>query len=267
MSDRPVLSTQEGSIATLTLNRAGKRNAISREVLTALEEALAGVRDDPLVRVIVLRGAGPMFSSGIDHTLLMEVFTASQEAPFRHLHGDLHRLVDQMVKVEKPIVAVLHGAAVGMGLELALAADFRVAAADCVLGLPEVAFGIIPDVGGTTRLTHLLGPHRAKDLILTGELVPAGDARASGICTRVVAPEALEDTTRALVDRLAEHPPAAVGLGKILVDQVVDVDRATALKLEGVYQSILLQRPDLSDHFGPALAFIQGQLKGARRSA
>lgn len=265
MSEPLAPVSRAGGVATLTLNRPEKRNAIDRALLLALEAALSEVRDDPEVRAVVLRGAGSMFSSGIDHTLLMEAFTQAQTTPFRHIHGDLQRLMDGLVRMEKPVIAVLHGAAAGMGMELALAADFRIAAADCLMGLPEVAFGIIPDVGGTTRLTHLVGAERAKELILTGELVRADDPRAAGMATRVVGGGELDGAVAAFVESIIRHPAAGVGLGKILVDQVADVDRATALKLEGVYQSVLLAHPDLAEHFGPGVAFVTAQMKKGRR--
>lgn len=267
MSEPLVMVERQGPAASLILNRPDKRNAINQAVLDDLARAIASVRDDPSVRVVVLRGRGPVFSSGIDHNLLLEVFQKSQTAPFRHLHGDLHACVNSLAHMEKPVIAVLHGAAVGMALELALAADFRVARADCIVGLPEVAFGILPDVGGTTRLTRLIGASRAKELILTGELMTAERAESMGIINRVaLGDEALEAAVSSLVAALARHPPAAVGLGKALIDRVVDVDEATALRLEGVYQSILIQRPDVGEHFAPALGFIQSELKRARGS-
>lgn len=265
MTETLVEITHQGGVATLSLNRAARRNAIDRGLLEALEAALAGVRDDPAVRVVVLRGNGPMFSSGIDHTLLMDVMQKSQDVPFRHLHGDLHRLLDTMVRMEKPIIAAMHGVCIGMGFELVLAADFRVVTADCLVGLPEVAFGILPDVGGTTRLTRLVGAHRAKEWILTGALRKAGAVAEQGVFTRVVpSADALGEAVAELAQALVRHPAAAVGLGKILIDQAADVPAATALRLEGVYQSVLLQRPELAEQFGEALAFIKSELDRGR---
>jgi len=265
MSEPLVIVERQGPAASLILNRADKRNAINQALLDDLGRAVASVRDDPSVRVVVLRGRGPVFSSGIDHSLLLEVFQKSQTAPLRHLHADLNAGFSALATMEKPVIAVLHGTAVGMALELALAADFRVARADCVVGLPEVAFGIIPDVGGTTRLTRLIGASRAKELILTGELFTADRAAGMGLVNRVAASdEDLEAAVSSLVAALARHPPAAVGLGKALIDRVQEVDDATALRLEGVYQSILIQRPDVGEHFASAIAFIQSELKRAR---
>lgn len=265
MSEPLATVERQGHVASLILNRPDKRNAINQALLSDLARAIAAVRDDPAVRVVILRGRGPVFSSGIDHNLLLETFQKAQTAPFRHIHGDLHACTNALAHMEKPVIAVLHGTAVGMALELALAADFRVARADCVVGLPEVAFGIIPDVGGTTRLTRLIGASRAKELILTGELFQAARAETIGLVNRAVADdEALEAAVSSLAASLARHPPAAVGLGKALIDRVQEVDDATALRLEGVYQSILIQRPDVGEHFASALSFIQSELKRAR---
>jgi enoyl-CoA hydratase/carnithine racemase len=265
MSEPLVMVERQGPVASLILNRPDKRNAINQAVLNDLSRAIAAVRDDPAVRVVVLRGRGPVFSSGIDHNLLLEAFQKSQTAPFRHLHGDLQAPVNALAQMEKPVIAVLHGTAVGMALELALAADFRVARADCIVGLPEVAFGILPDVGGTTRLTRLIGASRAKELILTGELITAAQAERIGLINRSVEDDqALETVVASLASALARHPPAAVGLAKGLIDRVQEVDDATALRLEGVYQSILIQRPDVGEHFAAAVGFIQSELKRAR---
>lgn len=266
MSGPLVTVERSGARATLTLSRADKRNAINQALLDDLGRAVADVRDDPSVRVVVLRGDGPVFSSGIDHALLLEVFQKAKTAPFRHLHGDLQRNVSALVTMEKPVIAVLHGLAVGMALELALAADVRVAEEGTALGLPEVAFGILPDVGGTTRLTRLVGASRAKELILTGELIGARRAEAIGLVNRVASgPEALAAAVDALAGLMERHPPVAVGLAKTLIDRSAEVDDTTSLRLEGVYQSVLIERPELAENFPAAVAFIQSQIKAHRR--
>src|SRR5215212_9204243 len=117
MSEPLVMVDRQGPVASLILNRPEKRNAINQALLDDLSRAVASVRDDPAIRVVVLRGRGPVFSSGIDHNLLLETFQKSQAAPFRHLHGDLHEALNDLVHMEKPVIAVLHGTAVGMALE------------------------------------------------------------------------------------------------------------------------------------------------------
>lgn len=252
-------------VATLWLNRADKRNAWNQPLLLALAEALDQVRDDASVQVVVLRGRGPVFSSGIDHSLLSDLYNRSQEVPFRHLHRDLHAVLNRMTQMEKPVIAVLHGMAVGMALEVALAADLRVARADTLFGLPEVAFGILPDVGGTTRLTRLVGTARAKEVILTGGIFKADQALSWGVVNRVGEDDAgVEAALQHLVSAMTAHPAAAVGLAKALIDRVAEVDDATALQLEGVYQSLLLTRPELMERFMPAVGWIQAEIKKAR---
>jgi enoyl-CoA hydratase/carnithine racemase len=208
---------REGAVATLTLNRPEKRNAMDRALMEALAAALDQVRDDAGVRAVILRGAGPVFSSGIDHALLLEVFQTAQERPFAHIHRDLQEVFHRLERMSKPTIAALHRACVGMAFELALACDFRVASADCVVGLPELHFGIIPDVGGTTRLVRAVGPVKAKELILLGKLIPASEARALGLVTEIA--DEPGSAAAALAARLTELSPAAVGHAKRLIQE------------------------------------------------
>jgi enoyl-CoA hydratase/carnithine racemase len=257
-----VLTERRGPAAHLILNRPERKNALDQALMDALAAALDAVRDDPAVKVLVLRGAGGVFSSGIDHALLMEVFQKSQQVPFRHVHRDLQAVMDRLEAMERPVIAVLSRYCVGMALELALACDLRVATADCVLGLPEVAFGIIPDVGGTTRLVRTVGLQRAREMILTGRLVTARRARADQLVTQVAPDEA---AALAAADALAEHlaafPAAGVGLAKAMVLRAADLDRESSLRLEGWVQSILLRQPDVGSAFADALGYIKRQLE------
>jgi enoyl-CoA hydratase/carnithine racemase len=253
----------DNGVATLWLDRADKRNALDAALMRALAGALDAVRDDPAIRVVVLRGRGPMFSSGIDHSLLLEAFQQSRTVPFAHLHSDLQEVFHRIARMEKPVVAALHRACVGMAFELALACDFRIATRDCVVGLPEVAFGIVPDVGGTTRLVRLAGEARAKELILTGRLVRGETALGYGLVHEVVDAGALDERVAALTATLAAHPPRAVGLAKTLIAAAVETDAATSFRLEGVVQQVLIADPSLPQHFTSALAFIKAQMADA----
>ncbi|MBA3818201.1 MAG: enoyl-CoA hydratase/isomerase family protein [Deltaproteobacteria bacterium] len=255
---------RDGAIATIWLDREAKRNALDGELMRALAAAFDEVAGDPSIRVVVLRGRGKVFSSGIDHSLLMHVFQESQRAPFLHVHHGLQDTFHRMARLQKPVIAALHGVAVGMALELALAADLRIATADCVMGLPEIAFGIVPDVGGTTRLVRTVGEPRARELILTGRLVRARTAIGYGLVHDIVADEdALARTVRARADALAAHPPVAMGLAKTLCQLSADTDAATSFRLEGVVQQTLLAQPELATRFASALAFIKAQLATA----
>jgi enoyl-CoA hydratase/carnithine racemase len=253
-----------GPIATLWLDRPDKRNALDSALMRDLAATLDQVRDDAAVRVLVLRGRGPVFSSGIDHSLLMEVFQKARSVPFLHLHHDLQETFHRLNRVQKPVVAALHGACAGMALELALAADVRIASQDCVLGLPEIAFGIVPDVGGTTRLVRAVGEPRARELVLTGRLVKARTAERYGLIHEVAEDAAdLDRRVARVAERLAGHPPAALGLAKTLVQASAEVDATTSYRFEGVVQQALLAQPDLVSHFPAALAFIKARIADA----
>jgi enoyl-CoA hydratase/carnithine racemase len=262
MSD-PALVTveQSGPIATVWLDRADKRNALSSAVMRDLATALDQVRDDAAVRVVVLRGRGKVFSSGIDHALLLEVMQKARSVPFAHLHHDMQDVFNRLERMQKPVVAAIHRMCVGMALELALACDLRIATADTALGLPEIAFGIVPDVGGTTRLGREVGPARARELILTGRLVRAATAERYGLVHEVASDEAdLEHRVARVCARLAGHAPAAVGLAKELCRASVEASAALSFRLEGVVQQLLLAQPDLAERFPAGLAFIKAEL-------
>ncbi|MEO6775089.1 MAG: enoyl-CoA hydratase/isomerase family protein [Kofleriaceae bacterium] len=252
---------RSGPIATLWLDRADKRNALDAQMMKELAAALDDVGADRTVRVVILRGRGPAFSSGIDHALLGEVLGATQTTPFLHLHHQLQDAFHRMARLHQPVIAALHGACVGMALELALAADLRIATEDCVLGLPEIAFGIVPDVGGTTRLVRACGEPRARELVLTGRLVRARTAERYGLVHDVVADvAALEARVLARAELLASHAPTALGLAKVLVQASGESNSATSFRLEGAFQQALLAQPDLAQRFAAGVAFIKAQM-------
>ncbi len=257
----PVRVELAAPVATLWLDRPDQRNAFDRELLDGLVAALDQVRDAPEVRVVLLRGAGPVFSSGIDHTLLADLFGRMPQVPWKHLHHDVQAPLRRLEVMTKPVIAVLHGLCIGLAFELALACDFRVSSADCVFGLPEIAFGILPDVGGTTRLVRLVGAARAKELILTGCSWSAARAERFGVLHRVAADEAgALAAAEELAVAIATHAPAAVGAAKSLIDRSAEVDDRTSLQLEGAFQWALVQQPGLVERFPQALAFIRRTL-------
>jgi enoyl-CoA hydratase/carnithine racemase len=256
---------RSGTTATLWLDRADKRNAMDAALMKELGAALDDVGADRGVKVVVLRGRGSVFSSGIDHALLGEVFGATQKTPFLHLHHQLQDVFHRIGRLHQPVIAALHGVCVGMALELALAADIRIASEDCVLGLPEIAFGIVPDVGGTTRLVRAVGEPRARELVLTGRLVKAKTAERYGLVHEVVADaDALARRAAEVTEELAQHSGIALGLAKNLVAASAESDSATSFRLEGVVQQALFAQPDLMTRFPQALAFIKAQLASAR---
>src|SRR4051812_19173665 len=252
---------RDASIATLWLDRADKRNALDDTLMKELAAALDTVGGDRSVSVVILRGRGPVFSSGIDHSLLASVFAATQQSPFLHLHHQLQDVFHRMSRLHQPIIAAIHRTCIGMALELALAADIRIASDDCVLGLPEIAFGIVPDVGGTTRLIRAVGEPRARELILTGRLINATTAERYGLVHDVAAN--LDERVAARAAHLAALSPAALGLAKTLCQASLESGGATSFRLEGVVQEALMAQPDLAARLPAGVAFIKAQIAAA----
>src|SRR5437016_10076567 len=172
-----VTSRREGPLLYVALNRPEKRNAIHRELLLALVDAIAAAEREPDAGAVVVYGEGPVFSAGVDFGMLTGDIAGERALPFRTLIGDMQAALSRLEALEKPVVGALHRYVPGLALELALAFDLRVATADAELGLPEVRVGLVPDVGGTTRLVRTVGYARAKELVMTGRMIGAGGAR------------------------------------------------------------------------------------------
>lgn len=249
------------AVTTVWLNRADKRNAMHGAMMQELAAALDAIAADRRVRVVILRGKGPVFSSGIDHTLLAEAMQSSRATPFAHLHHQLQDTFHRLTRMQQPVIAALHGTCIGMAYELALAADIRIASEDCIIGLPEIAFGIVPDVGGTTRLVRAAGEPRARELILSGRLVKARTAERYGLVHEVAAD--LEGRAAARAAHLAALSPAALGLAKTLCQASAETGGATSFRLEGVVQEALMAQPDLAARLPAGVAFIKAQIAAA----
>ncbi|WP_435064416.1 enoyl-CoA hydratase/isomerase family protein [Halobaculum sp. EA56] len=226
-------------VATVRL-RNPPVNAIDQEMRFELRDALDRLREGD-VRVVVVLGDGEVFSVGADVSL----FEAAREwttAEFRRNSRVLGRVFDGLESMEKPTVAAVEGTCVGGGLELALACDVRIAAPDATLGFPEHNIGLIPGLGGCSRLVDLVGPGKAKDLVFTGDLLDGAEARDLGIVERVA--EDPESAAAEYADTLLDKPPQALGLAKRVIDASADADRRTAGLLESLAQSTLLETAD-----------------------
>lgn len=233
---------RRGEVCLLTLSRPAKLNAISSEVERALGNAMGSdaVRSS---RVVVLAGEGKAFSSGADVSEFRDATPASITAYYRDT-GDVY---ERFAALPQPTIAAMHGWCIGGGLELALAADFRVADTTAVFRLPEVAIGILPSSGGTHRLVRLLGTARAKELALLRESVDAEEALRLGLVTEVVS--AGDATARALelADHLASLPPLAVTLTKQAIDAMGESSRESGILIERIAYAALAQTPEAQD--------------------
>jgi enoyl-CoA hydratase/carnithine racemase len=241
-----VTTEQRDVVRHVVLDRPEKRNAFNADLVLATGEALREAADDPGTHVVVLRGNGPMFSSGMDLGALAEVAGEHPDRlrPFRRACIEAWNIAEEM---EKPVVCAIHGAAIGGALELALACDLRVMASDAIVGVPEVRLGLIPDVGGSSRLPQIVGLGRAKELIMTGKLIGAEEAERIGLVNRVAPPEELEAATQALVDELLACAPVAVGLAKRVIDASARPALSTTLELEVALQERCARTADFKE--------------------
>jgi len=215
MSTELVQLSITDSIATVTLNRPDKLNALNGEMLSRLDAIADELDRNPEVRVVLLTGIGRAFCVGAD------IFEWSSLSPLemgRRWIRDGHRIFERYARLPQPLIAVLNGYTFGGGLELALAADLRLAAAGVQLSFPEVKLGIIPGWGGTQRLPALIGPSRAKQMIFSGGRIDAAVAEGWGLVNEVVDGEKLMERARALAGEIAANGPVAVQLTKQLID-------------------------------------------------
>jgi enoyl-CoA hydratase/carnithine racemase len=239
-----VTSRREGSLLYVALARPEKRNAIHRDMLLQLVDTIVAAEREPEVRAVVVYGEGPVFSAGVDFGMLAGDVHGEQARPFRSTIGDMQAALSRLEAFEKPVIGALHRYVTGLGLELALAFDLRIATTDCELGLPEVRLGLVPDVGGTTRLVRTVGYAKTKELIMTGRMIKGEEAGAIGLVNQVVPPgEHLAAATK-LAEEIAANAPLAVGLAKRLVDLGSNVDKSTFLAMELLAQSVLLKTED-----------------------
>jgi enoyl-CoA hydratase/carnithine racemase len=245
-----VLSEDRGPVRHVVLNRPEKRNAFNGDLVLATGAALRAAADDPAVRCVVVRGAGPMFSSGMDLGSLSELAAAPER--LRGFRGRILEAWNLAEEMPKPVICAIHGACIGGALELALACDFRVLAADSIVGMPETRIGLIPDVGGSSRLPQVVGLGRAKELVMTGRLIGAEEAERIGLANRVAPADELDAAVDALAAELLACAPVAVALAKRVMDASARPALAATLELEVVAQERCAATADFAEG---ALAF------------
>jgi 2-oxoglutaroyl-CoA hydrolase len=229
----------ERGLATVTLDVPGKLNRVSMLARDQLRRAIEELDADEDVRFLVLAGAGGTFTAGGDIAGFLEKSS-----------WDVSRLADNVAAPErcsKPVVAKLQGYVLGVGLELALACDFRIAADDVQLGFPEVTIGMIPGSGGTQRLARLVGLGRAKDIVMRGRRVGAEEALALGLVTEVVPAGELDGAVEGLLDELSSHSPLALAMAKRVLNLAYSGPLPLGLELEGLAYGLLQQTHDFRE--------------------
>lgn len=227
-----VLTERDGAVATLTINRPDKRNALSTAVRQAFLAAFQALQDDEQVRVIVVTGAGGQsFVAGAD---IAEFETRTPVEQYRVMRAPSP--LEALERSPKPVIAAINGYCLGGGLELAMACDFRIAAEHAMFGQPEINLGIIPGGGGTQRLPRLVGLGHALRMILSGEPIDAAEALRIGLVQEVVAADALLPRVREVAARIAQKSPVALAAAREATRAALQTPLAEGLRVEtGLY--------------------------------
>jgi 2-(1,2-epoxy-1,2-dihydrophenyl)acetyl-CoA isomerase len=232
-ADGSVTASRDGDVLRLTLDRPSRRNALSHSMVDELVAVLTGAATDDSLRAIHIRGAGTDFCAGAD-------WVATNSADRRPRTGDLvrripltaNRVIELVHSIQLPVVCTVQGWAVGLGCNLALAADFTVAADDAVFWEPFVSRGFSPDSGATWLLPRLVGLARAKEMLLLGEKMNGIDAADWGLIHRSVGTAELEHVSDQLVTRLASGPTVAIGLAKQAINHGLHATLGQAMTQE-----------------------------------
>lgn len=235
MTYKDLLLKKRGGVATITLNRPERLNALgdqtTMELCAACEEAIK----DPKIRVLVLTGAGDAFCAGGDYKDTFERGFEKTALQWRHrIRTGPNRLVTLLSGADKPVIASVNGIAVGGGSTIALACDIRIASEKARFGLVFSRIGATPEFGCTYLLPRIVGLGKALDLLLTAELIDAREAERIGLVSEVVPHEQLQEATAMRVEKLLQKPPAALGMVKSMIYRSLSMDMLSVLELEAL---------------------------------
>ncbi|TET26270.1 MAG: enoyl-CoA hydratase/isomerase family protein [Dehalococcoidia bacterium] len=234
---------KEGRIALFTINRPQARNAINMEAMQELHEAMVDFRDDPELWVGIITGAGDKaFCSGAD---------IKEKLPFmkEHRHSPWASPTTPMRGLDlwKPLIAAINGAALGGGLEIALACDIRIASEATRLGMPEVTLGLIPGLGGTQRLPRMIPWCKAAELVLMGRIIDAQEAYRIGLVNKVVPPDKVMETAREWAEAICQAAPLAVRAAKEAMVRGHSLTLEGGLRLENSLEALVLGTEDFDE--------------------
>jgi enoyl-CoA hydratase len=222
-----ILVKTEGAVGVITLNRPNVLNALNAALLAELASALEAFDTDPAIRAIILTGSARAFAAGADikemaHQSYMDMFKAN-------FFGGV---CDRIAAIRKPIIAAVAGYALGGGCELAMLCDFIIAADTAKFGQPEITLGVMPGMGGSQRLTRLVGKSKAMDLCLTGRMMDAAEAERSGLVSRVVPAAELMAEAMKAAEKIAEHSLPIAMMTKEAVNRALETTLAEGLRYE-----------------------------------
>jgi enoyl-CoA hydratase/carnithine racemase len=237
---------EDGGVLTLTFTRDRKLNAVSPAILDGLRTAVddLAARDD--LRVLVITAEGRYFTAGMDVRstgphLGLAASEGMSGVEFRQNYRRLHQLFDEIEAVEKPVVLAAQGPCLGVGVEIMVSCDFRLAATRATFGLPEITnLAVLPGSGGISRLTRLVGPGWARWIAMAAETVDADRALAMGLVHRVIPDDSFLAEVQAFASRLASFSREALGLAKVAIDAAADTDRTTARNVDRIANTLLV---------------------------
>jgi enoyl-CoA hydratase len=228
-------------IATVTLNRPERLNAINEQMRDDFARLFTELQTNDQIGVVILTGAGRAFSAGGD----IEYFEREwNTAKFRAENHRLTQFFDELELIEKPVLAAINGPCTGAGLQVTLSCDIRIASDQARFGFRENNIGLIPGAGGCSRFVKLVGYGKAKELIFTGEMISAEEAERIGLVNRVVPHDELMSHARGLAEHLLTRAPEALGLAKRILWHSVTSDFQTGRMLESLAQSVLVKTKD-----------------------
>lgn len=269
--EAPHLLTEDADgVLIATLNRPDKLNAISREMMDLLTQAVLRFRDTPELKVMLIRSAGRYFSSGADlrsgdRNIVSPANVGGSATAIRENHrlnlNNMQQLWDEMEHIEKPIVVAHHAMCVGGGLEMSLSCDFRLAAKSASYAFPEGLFGVLPASGGVSRLTRLCGPHWARWLIMANKPANADMAFTMGLVHQVYEDETFEDDVMDFCRHLAKQNGEQMGAAKVAIELCAEVGRDSARHVERLTNSSLMLNPDYIKGMEAYLKGVGGKAK------
>jgi len=238
---------KKGGIGIITFNRPHVMNVMGTDILMKLEDALTDLANDAQIRAVIMRGT-THFSAGADIKELKGKDPETAESFSRLGHG----ICNQIEDMGKPVIAAVEGYALGAGCEIALACDIRIAAENAKFGQPEINLGLIPGFGATQRLARLIGPGRAKEMILTGRFVDAKEAAIIGLVNKMVKNEDLMAKTEEMGQTMATKSPVAMKMAKTLLRGDHEVQRLLDLEITYLSQCFATE-----DHLEGITAFLE----------
>ncbi|HTF92392.1 MAG TPA: enoyl-CoA hydratase-related protein [Verrucomicrobiae bacterium] len=256
MNFENVTVEKDGAVGVVTLNRPQALNALSYGLVKDLSLAMQELDQDPEVRAIVVTGGEKVFAAGAD------IKEMADRGPFDERIQERLAYRDKINKITKPVIAAVSGFALGGGCELAMSCDIIIAAENARFGQPEVNLGIIPGSGGTQRLTHVLGKHRAMELVLTGDMLSASDAERLGLVNRVVPAELVLEEAKNVAKKIAAKPALAIKAAKEAVLKAANAPLDEGLEFERKSFYLLFASEDRSEGMKAFLEKRKAEFKG-----